>query len=169
MSAVKTYSRTLHGPEETHEVGRAIGEACAGGERITLQGELGAGKTSLARGIAEGVGIDPTAVSSPTFTIIHEHEGERDGLRFIHADAFRIGDTDELDALGWQELLADRNAVIALEWPERAANAIESPHLLVAMEHAEPDASGNETRHITCSFAPGGEHLLEALSGRSPN
>lgn len=169
MSMTRTFSRTLHGPAATHALGRLIGSACVGGERIALEGELGAGKTSFARGIADGMGIDPVVVSSPTFTIIHEHEGGRDGLRFVHVDAYRMGDPDELQALGWQEFLDDARAVIALEWPDRAANAIESPHLLVEMSHVEPDDLGEDARHVTCSFACDRAYLHEALHGRCPS
>ena len=163
-----SFTRVLGSAQATHVLGRAVGLACRGGEHIALRGDLGAGKTSFARGLAEGLGIDPAAMASPTFTICHEHDSGRGGIRFIHVDAYRIADSEELEALGWQELLVDGKAVIALEWPERVPDALESPHLLVELEHATCADSEAEARVVACSFSEDAQHLFEAMSAQCP-
>ena len=145
----------LETPASTHELGRTIGQACLGGERIALIGEMGAGKTAFARGLAEGLGIAPTAVSSPTFTILHEHPDARDGLRLVHADAYRVADLEELEALGWHELLEDGRTVIALEWPDRIQGALPAPSLVVRLEHGD----GEQRRFATVHVEESGRHL----------
>jgi tRNA threonylcarbamoyladenosine biosynthesis protein TsaE len=141
MSAGASNSRSLRSPRATHELGRRIGEACRGGERIRLEGELGAGKTAFTRGLAEGLGLDPASISSPTFTILHEHADGRGGLRLVHADLYRVGDPEELEALGWQELVDDPRTVLAVEWPDRVPGVLEDHDLTVRLDHGpDPDS-----------------------------
>lgn len=160
--------RHLGSPEETHALARLIGTACSGGERIALQGELGSGKTSFARGIADGLGLDPAVVSSPTFTLIHEHDGCREQMRFVHVDAYRIGEEDELEALGWEEILADRRTVLALEWPERISGAFDSPDIVVNLEHVPVTETGEGARQATCTFTGRMAGLGTRLARRCP-
>jgi tRNA threonylcarbamoyladenosine biosynthesis protein TsaE len=97
-------------------LGRAIGELLQPGDILGLWGELAAGKTLLARGIARGLGIGPEVrITSPTFTIINEYAGR---LRLYHIDLYRISGPDDLDTLPWQESLFG-NGVAVIEWPER--------------------------------------------------
>ena len=163
-----SFTRVLGSAQATHVLGRAVGLACRGGEHIALRGELGAGKTAFARGLAEGLGIDPAAMASPTFTICHEHDAGRGGIRFIHVDAYRLADAEELEALGWQELLADEKAVIALEWPERVPEALGAPHLLVELEHTTCGESEAEARAVVCSFSKDAQYLCDATSSKCP-
>ena len=168
MTDPKPWTTTLHGPDATHHFGVTLGRACRGGERIALNGELGAGKTSLARGLAAGLGIAPTKISSPTFTIIHEHSG-RGGLRFVHVDAYRLGEPEELEALGWDELSGDDRTVIAMEWPERAGRMFDAPTVTVTLEHALDETSTEAgARHVCCLFHSGGAHLYDAVVSRCP-
>jgi tRNA threonylcarbamoyladenosine biosynthesis protein TsaE len=81
---------------------------------ILLSGDLGAGKTVFVRGLAEGLGIDPDDVTSPTFTLVHEYRGR---LPLIHVDLYRLNKA-ELDEIGLDSELASRG-VVAIEWPER--------------------------------------------------
>ena len=104
-----------HSPEETFVVGQRIGEQLEGGEAFLLRGDLGAGKTVFAKGLAAGLGIDPSEVTSPSFTLINTHEGR---TRFHHIDLYRIERGSE-HSLGLDELFEDRKAVVAIEWPER--------------------------------------------------
>jgi tRNA threonylcarbamoyladenosine biosynthesis protein TsaE len=94
---------------------------------LLLSGELGSGKTVLARGIGEGLGIDPREVQSPTFTLIREHRGIDRGIdgrggRMVHVDLYRL-DPEEVAALGLEELLAGEGVKV-VEWAERLPFAV---------------------------------------------
>ena len=102
-------------PEETRALGRALAEELAPDGVLLLSGDLGAGKTVLAQGLADGLGIDPAEVLSPTFNLIREHRGSRG--RLIHADLYRL-DSDEVEPLGLEELLAGPGVKV-VEWAER--------------------------------------------------
>ncbi len=95
-----------------------------GATLVTLSGELGAGKTTFAQGVAAVLGVGET-VTSPTFVIqkIYELEGQKFS-HLVHIDAYRLNGAHELEALGWKELLADSGNLILLEWPEHVAALI---------------------------------------------
>lgn len=103
-----------HSESETAEIGRELAAHLQAGDLVLLYGDLGAGKTAFVRGLAEGLGIDPAEVSSPTFTIIQEYRGGR--LPLLHVDLYRV-EPKEVGDLGLDEL--GENAVIAVEWAER--------------------------------------------------
>jgi tRNA threonylcarbamoyladenosine biosynthesis protein TsaE len=90
------------------------------GTILLISGELGVGKTVFVRGIAQGLGIDPDEVTSPTFTLVHEYRGGR--LPLIHVDLYRL-DNAELDEIGLDSELA-ASGVTAIEWPERLVRQI---------------------------------------------
>jgi tRNA threonylcarbamoyladenosine biosynthesis protein TsaE len=100
---------------ETANVGRELAASLRAGDAVLLSGELGAGKTAFARGLAEGLGIPAEAVSSPTFTLIQEYRGGR--LPLFHVDLYRLDDPREIDDLGLEEIAAD--GVLAIEWAEK--------------------------------------------------
>ncbi len=102
-------------PEETFELARNIAGSLTGTAIILLSGDLGAGKTVFAKGIAAGLGIDPADVTSPSFTLINLHHGR---LRFYHVDLYRL-DSSGCGGLGLEEIFEDPGAVIAIEWAER--------------------------------------------------
>ena len=102
---------------ETVGVAAALATEIEAGAVLLLSGELGAGKTAFVRGLAQGLGLDPGDVTSPTFTLVHEYRGGR--LPLIHVDLYRL-DRAELDEIGLDEELA-RSGVVAIEWPERLA------------------------------------------------
>lgn len=136
----------LRGREDTEQFGALLGDllrskpAHAGCVCVLLSGELGAGKTTFVRGLAQGLGADEGAIASPTFTIRMDHRGpERD---LAHIDAWRIGPGD-LESVGFDELLAG-DAVVAIEWPERLAGHLPARHLRVRLEHADPVEEGAE-------------------------
>lgn len=121
--------RSSNSPEQTRLVGLSLGRvlrAGAGGEGVALLGPMGAGKTTLVRAIAEGLGIDPAAVSSPTFVIVNEYAAP-DGLVLVHADACRVRAPEELAEIGWDRLVgAERGpgVVFAVEWADRIAGEL---------------------------------------------
>ena len=116
-----------HSPEETFALAKSIGEHLKGGEIFLLSGELGAGKTVFAKGLAAGLGIEPAEVTSPTFTLINAHEGR---LRFYHVDLYRLDDGAHRN-LGLEEIFNDKKAVTVIEWAERLSRA---PACAVAVE-----------------------------------
>ncbi|MCB1054190.1 MAG: tRNA (adenosine(37)-N6)-threonylcarbamoyltransferase complex ATPase subunit type 1 TsaE [Acidobacteria bacterium] len=100
---------------ETRTLGRALAAELGSDGVLLLEGDLGAGKTVLVKGLAEALGIDPAVIQSPTYTLIHEHEGS--GGRLIHVDLYRL-EGPEVDRIGLDDLLAEP-AVKAIEWAER--------------------------------------------------
>ncbi|AKI97337.1 tRNA (adenosine(37)-N6)-threonylcarbamoyltransferase complex ATPase subunit type 1 TsaE [Kosmotoga pacifica] len=99
------------------KLGRLLGQKLAGGEILLLFGNLGTGKTTFVKGMAEGLGINPDFVRSPTFTLINVYPGSR--LQIVHADFYRLESEEEVEELGLEEML-DENSVLAIEWPEKA-------------------------------------------------
>ena len=108
------------------------------GAIVLLSGDLGAGKTAFVRGLAEGLGIDPDDVTSPTFTLVHEYRGGR--LPLIHVDLYRL-DRAELDEIGLDQDLA-ATGVTAVEWSDRLARAIAGATLV------KIDDAGGDIRRI---------------------
>lgn len=104
-----------HSEQETRALGRELGRELAPDGVLLLSGELGAGKTVLARGIGEALGITPREVQSPTFTLIREHQGSEG--RLVHVDLYRLA-PEETSALGLEELLAGPGVKV-VEWAER--------------------------------------------------
>ena len=111
---------TTRTEDETGEAGRDFAQTLAPDAVILLTGELGAGKTAFVRGMAEGLGADPGAVSSPTFTLVQEYRGGR--LPLFHVDLYRLKPA-EVDDLGLDELTV--GGVLAIEWPDRLPRPIE--------------------------------------------
>jgi len=111
-------SRTLFSlsDEETAEFGRVLARGLQGGELILLEGDLGLGKTVFARGVAEGLGVLPEDVSSPSFTLIQEYTGGR--LPVFHVDLYRLDSAEDLSTLGLDEIL-DAKGVTLVEWGEK--------------------------------------------------
>lgn len=105
----------LGSSEETLGYGRKMAEGMKGGEIFALVGELGAGKTTLTRGLMEGLGYGE-AVTSPTFSLVQEYRGGR--LEVFHFDFYRVENEGELIELGWDEYL-ERGGVVVVEWPNR--------------------------------------------------
>jgi tRNA threonylcarbamoyladenosine biosynthesis protein TsaE len=101
--------------QETFDLGLRIGEQIGGGTILLLSGDLGAGKTLFAKGVAAGLNIAPEDVTSPSFTLINIHEGR---LRLYHIDLYRLDSGACLD-LGLEEIFEDENGVAIIEWAER--------------------------------------------------
>jgi tRNA threonylcarbamoyladenosine biosynthesis protein TsaE len=124
--------------EETLALGRDLALELAPGGVLLLSGDLGSGKTVLARGIGEGLGLDPREVQSPTFTLIREHQGR--GGRLVHVDLYRLAPA-ETAALGLEELLAGPGVKV-VEWAERLTFAV--PGALALRLDRTPEGEGRE-------------------------
>ncbi|BDF67344.1 tRNA (adenosine(37)-N6)-threonylcarbamoyltransferase complex ATPase subunit type 1 TsaE [Pseudoflavonifractor phocaeensis] len=105
---------------ETEALGEALGRTLSPGAVVAFTGDLGAGKTAFTRGLARGLDIGER-VTSPTFTIVNEYEGGR--LPLFHFDMYRLGSSDELFDIGWEDYLR-RGGVCAVEWSEKVADAL---------------------------------------------
>lgn len=127
---------------------------------LCLHGELGAGKTTLTQGLAEAMGIDPSEVQSPSYTIIREHEGRRGQL--IHIDLYRL-DAPQVEALGLEEVL-DTPAVKAIEWPERLPFPLDDA---LHLELSRLEDGSRQIRELTAPGARRGEQGSSEAKGRS--
>jgi tRNA threonylcarbamoyladenosine biosynthesis protein TsaE len=125
---------------ETVSVGRTLAADLPDGAWILLTGPLGAGKTAFVRGLAEGLGIDPRLVHSPTFTLISEYRGRR---TLAHVDLYRIEQSREIDELGLDDL-RERNLIVAVEWGERLPGGCTAGAITVRIEVGD-----GEERRIT--------------------
>jgi tRNA threonylcarbamoyladenosine biosynthesis protein TsaE len=102
--------------EQTLNLGQQIGQMVSPPFAIALKGDLGAGKTTLVQGLAKGLGIDKRYyITSPTFNIINEYPAR--AVRLCHLDLYRLGSADELEYIGFDDLMGP-DAVIVVEWPE---------------------------------------------------
>ena len=108
-------------PAETEKLGQAVGERIAPGTILAFTGDLGAGKTAFTRGLAKGLGATER-VTSPTYTIVNEYISGR--LPLFHFDMYRLGSSEELWDIGWEDYLL-RGGVCAVEWSENVADAME--------------------------------------------
>lgn len=122
--------RQLENEDQQVAFGESLGRALAGRGRLYLEGELGAGKTTLARGILRAYGHQG-AVKSPTYTLLEPYE--LDGVRVNHFDLYRIADPEELEFIGGRDLLCDDSLSI-IEWPVRGEGWLPRPDLVVRLE-----------------------------------
>lgn len=130
-----TKEYTTAGEEQTEALGFRLGQLIQPGAVIAYTGDLGAGKTAFTRGLARGLGI-PDRVTSPTFTIVNEYEGGR--LPLFHFDMYRLGSSDELFDIGWEDYLA-RGGVCAVEWSENVDDAMDDDAIRVDIRRGAKD------------------------------
>lgn len=105
---------------------------------ITLEGDLGVGKTTLARALCAGIGVpDVSVVTSPTFSLVQQYEAPEGPV--VHVDLYRLRSDSELDGLGWDELIATA-PVLLVEWPERAMHTLPSDTIGITLSHHADDA-----------------------------
>ena len=122
-------------PAETEALGQRLAERLQPGDVIAYTGDLGAGKTAFTRGLARGLGITER-ITSPTFTIVNEYQGGR--LPLFHFDMYRLGSSEELYEIGWEDYLA-RGGVCAVEWSEIVADALEEDCIRVDIRQGDMD------------------------------
>lgn len=119
MKSVSNVRIVTRSPRETRALGRTFGRKISEGAVLLLWGNLGTGKTVFAKGLAQGLGVK-NRLKSPSFEILHIYPASRGKVkRFHHLDLYRLGAKRELVELGLAELLRDRGAVTAVEWPEK--------------------------------------------------
>jgi tRNA threonylcarbamoyladenosine biosynthesis protein TsaE len=134
-----------HSAEETILRGREIGASVKPPVLILLSGDLGAGKTTLTKGIVSGLGAAPEEeVTSPTFTLVHRYDH---GARVYHVDLYRVTDFHDLETLGLEDMFSE-NAVVIVEWPEKLTLRTDWPIVRIQLEHVSED-----TRKISIADA----------------
>lgn len=141
--------------EQTERLGVRLGQLLKPGDVVCLAGELGAGKTTLARGVGRGWGT-ALRVTSPTFTLVNEYPRLSDGRTLYHVDCYRLSSEGDVVTAGLEDVLDDDGAIM-IEWPERLEAWLPEDRLWIALRHM------NETRRgmrITAS----GERSAELLT-----
>ncbi len=134
---------------ETIRAGHAIAKLLTPPKLLILHGDLGAGKTTLVKGIAEALGAaEPDEVTSPTFTLIHEYEGKLAGktVTLYHLDLYRIEGERQLDTLGLDDLVAP-DGIVLVEWGEKFPSIVKRSQGEIVML-----STGGDTRKITLTF-----------------
>jgi tRNA threonylcarbamoyladenosine biosynthesis protein TsaE len=125
-----------HSSDETIARGREIGAGLKPPVLVLLSGDLGAGKTTLTKGIAAGAGAArEDDVTSPTFTLVHKYEGT---TRVYHVDLYRVGDHRDLETLGLEDIFSEQ-AIVIVEWPDRLQLRTDWPVLRIGLEHISED------------------------------
>jgi tRNA threonylcarbamoyladenosine biosynthesis protein TsaE len=123
--------------DELRDWGRRFGHAAHAPLIVTISGELGSGKTTLAQAICAGYGVTDE-VTSPTYTLVHEYTAPSPRSPVYHVDLYRLDSPAQLDALGWDELLSTR-AVCLIEWPERAGDRLPPGRVALSLQHLPDD------------------------------
>jgi tRNA threonylcarbamoyladenosine biosynthesis protein TsaE len=124
---------TTHSPEETIAFGRTLTELLAPPKLVLLRGDLGAGKTTLVKGIAAGFGAaEEEDVTSPTFTLVHEYRGPRANL--YHIDLYRVDTQRELETLGLDDLRGEKGSVLLIEWGEKFPRLLRERDVEISLE-----------------------------------
>lgn len=131
----------LKNETETVEAGKKLGETLKGGDVVLLYGDLGAGKTTFAKGIAAGLGIKEE-ITSPTFTLMNVYA---DG-KLVHIDTYRMEDKKELEKIGALDYIGNPLSITLIEWPEKILPLLTSKHAVsVTLKHAQGDRILNIT------------------------
>ncbi|MCC7053529.1 MAG: tRNA (adenosine(37)-N6)-threonylcarbamoyltransferase complex ATPase subunit type 1 TsaE [Gemmatimonadaceae bacterium] len=112
--------------------GEAIGTRLVAPALVTLEGDLGAGKTTLVQAICRGLGVTEP-VTSPTFALVHEYSSPR--ARVVHVDLYRLEAPRDVTALGLDDVLGDPSAILLVEWPDRAAGTLGPASLAITLAH----------------------------------
>jgi len=159
--AAPSQTRESRAPVETTHLGACVGRAMRPGDMLLLRGDLGAGKTQFARGVAAGLGI-AGPIPSPTFTLVNEYAGRNaagETVPLAHIDLYRLGEGGDLDSVGLDEYFGGGWAVV-IEWPERAVDDgfVPGSYLDIAIADA-----GDEARRLIFTGYGDGAHLLNAL------
>ncbi|MEM1054600.1 MAG: tRNA (adenosine(37)-N6)-threonylcarbamoyltransferase complex ATPase subunit type 1 TsaE [Bacteroidota bacterium] len=129
--------RTTASVDETLDLGEALAAHLQPGDVVALSGDLGSGKTHLAKGLVRGLGGDAEAVTSPTFVLVQEHAEANPPVR--HLDLYRLDTDHDFDGIGLNEMLDDPDHITLVEWPERAARRFPAHTLRLRLSHEGGD------------------------------
>lgn len=153
---MQSWETITSGPEETRALGRRFGEFVEAGMIVLLNGDLGAGKTCFAQGVAGGLEVtDDVPVTSPTYTLLNIHHGR---MPMYHFDLYRLSQVDDLTDLGYDEF-AEGNGLTLVEWADRMTDAL-SAAITISIEHLD-----EEKRHFRfVALDSCGRDLLAQLS-----
>ncbi len=154
-SSSPEYRLTSNSEAETSRFGQRLARALSPGTVFALQGQLGAGKTRLVQAIAAELGCSQSFVVSPTFTLIHEYDGQ---LPVYHVDAYRLKDSDEFLDMGGGELLYG-DGVCLIEWADRIGDVLPQDHLRVEIQ-----VTGEQSRVFHCQASgPLSQQIIASL------
>jgi len=147
-------SRILNSEPETYEFAAQLARALPLPVLVLLEGELGSGKTRFVKGLAQGLGIDPDTVTSPTFTLMQEHRGS-DGSVLVHVDAYRLNPDDlddpTIDAVT-DRLFEHERPLVAIEWPSRITQQLRSIGFQGVSLHVTLAHAGEQSRSINVRY-----------------
>ncbi len=148
--------------DETRKAGEHLASWLHAGDVVLLHGDLGAGKTTLAQGVATELGVEGL-ISSPSFVLINEYEIATDRIpgRLFHVDLYRLHDEADLESIGYAEIIAPIESVTLVEWPERASGLLPQRYLLIEFAFGETDR--RRMRFSFHSSAAGATDRLAAL------
>lgn len=153
METVKSFERSIASPEETFALGVALGTVLRPRDFVGLEGQLGAGKTLFARGVAQGAEVPLDDVTSPSYSIVQTYQGR---LLLHHADLYRLSSEDELYATGYFDLLESQGAWL-VEWVGQVSGAAPSDSLWLRLEMLSP----TERRLVARATGPSSEALMD--------
>lgn len=127
-------------PEDMMNVGKKIGAMLKGGDMVLLYGELGSGKSTLVKGIAQVLGVKETT-NSPTFTIMNVYDANKDNItKLVHADTYRMKDQQDLEDVGIDEYMCDKNSVCIFEWPDKLGDLMQKRNpVKITIEYLDKD------------------------------
>ncbi len=136
---------TTFSEDETIKAGFEFGKLLIPGDIVALTGDLGAGKTEFVKGICNRFSVEQL-VTSPTFTIINQYDGKykNDEISILHIDLYRIKEEKELDQVGFDECMADREIIKLIEWSEKAGSRLNKPDYQVVIETVDYEEDGRE-------------------------
>jgi len=147
VESSRTVTCEIKNLDDLHQVASRIVKHLPQSALVTLQGELGAGKTTFVKAIADSVEIDPAHVTSPTFNLITIHESPENTIRLVHADMYRVTDPDELIETGWDTALVVPSEYLFwafVEWPQKIASALPAHRLSITLK-----VTGESSRQLT--------------------
>ena len=163
-----TYTLTTHSAAETFRLGQQVGRLLPLGQVLALQGDLGAGKTVLTQGIAQGLGIT-ARVTSPTFTLVSEYTRPNGDL-LIHIDCYRLGSPTGADGaleatfFGLEEIVDRSDAIVVIEWAERVATLLPPDYLQISLSYDRITPDQRQLQLL--AHGPQSAQIVERFAGR---